>query len=206
MTTQAQILTVDFSKVQDHRMHSSGRPQDEWEGDRRPRTADGKLLTRKQIRARARRRIKRAEVMTQEEEEFYFPKPVEEWDLEELSRGRPRAIDGTFKGPKPKWISRQVHEQSMELFKAAVRTEMNYTTVSALDVIQAMIQNDEVDEKGKYLVPPSVKVDAAKFLIEHVVGKPKQVLEADVSVKLQGILAVVMGNPAETLMAPRDGM
>ena len=204
--TQAQILTVDFSKSADHRMHSSGNPQDDFGGeDRRPRTAEGKLLTAKQIRARARRKANRANIMSTQEQEVIFRKPIDEWDLEELSRGRPRSKDGHFRGPKPRWITREVHEQSMELFKAALKTEMNHTTVSAIDVIRATLLNDEVDDKGKPIVPASTKLDAAKFLLEHVVGKPKQVLEADVSVKLQGILATVMANPTETFLPRIDG-
>jgi hypothetical protein len=137
--------------------------------------------------------------------EIMFPKPIDEWDMEELARGRPRDSRGGFRGPKPKWITRVVHEQSMERFKAAIKSDMNATTVTAMDALRGVINNEQVDDKGKPLVPASVKVDAAKFLIEHVVGKPKQQLEADVSVQLQGILAVVMANPTETLMAQASG-
>jgi hypothetical protein len=203
--SDARVLTVDFTKTPDHRQHKSGKPQDQLPTGQRPLSADGKLLTPKQIRARARRKAARGNLMTTQEQEIIFTKPIDEWDLEELSRGRPRATDGTFRGPKPRWITREVHEQSMDLFKAALKTEMNYTTVTAMDVLRATIQNEEVDDKGKPLVPASTKVDAAKFLIEHVVGKPKQHIDADVSVKLQGILATVMGNPAQTLMSPETG-
>jgi len=203
--SDASTLTIDFRQVPDHRQHKSGKLQDILPTDQRPRTADGKLLTRKQIRARARRRVARADIMTTQEQEVFFTKPIEEWDLEELSRGRPRDVGGSFRGPKPKWITRAVHEQSMELFKVAIKTELNHTTVSALDVLRAVIQNDEMDDKGRPIVSASTKVDAAKFLIEHVVGKPKQHIEADVSIKLQGILAAVMANPSDALMSQSSG-
>lgn len=141
----------------------------------------------------------RSERMTEQEMEYLWQKPVDEWDNEELARGRPRAKDGTFSGPKPKWISAQVHEQAMERFTQVVKSEMNTTTVTALQVLQDVMDNDERDDKGKPIVPASTKVQAAQFLIEHVVGKPKQRIESDVSVKLQGILAQVMVNPADAL-------
>lgn len=203
--SDASTLTVDFSGVPDHRMHKSGKLRDRIPSNQRPLTADGKLLTPKQIRARARRRMKRAEIMTTQEQEVIFRKPIEEWDLEELSRGRPRNAHGNFRGPKPQWITREVHEASMERFKTAIKSEMNATTVSAMEVVTAMLQNEDVDDKGRPIVSASTKLDAAKFLIEHVIGKPKQQLEADVSVKLQGILATVMGNPTEILMGQAQG-
>ena len=57
------------------------------------------------------------------------------------------------------------------------------------------MSSQELDIKGRPMVPASTKLDAAKFLLEHVVGKPTQRVENDVSVKLQSILGVVMANP-----------
>lgn len=196
-------MTIDFKKVPEHRQHASGKIMDP--NIVRPRTPDGKLLTAKQIRARARRRAKRAGGIMTDEEFNYMFKPVDEWDLQELSRGRPRNHSGTFAGPKPKWISQAVHERSMELFKQAIRTNMNSATPDAMNAILMILHNEEVDEKGRPIIPPSTKLDAAKFLLEHVVGKPTVRLETDLSVKLQGILGVVMANPADALMPPIAG-
>jgi len=191
----AQPMTIDFRTVPDFRQHKSGVSQDSLPARTRPRTAEGKLLTPKQIRARARRKSKRHEVMTDQEIDYLYEKPVEEWDMEELARGRPRNSRGGFSGPKPKWVTAAVHERSMERYTAAVKTDMQATTVDALDAIRWIIQNEDVDEKGKPIVPPSTKLEASKFLIEHVVGKPTQRIESDVSVKLQGLLGQVMVNP-----------
>jgi hypothetical protein len=203
--TGANPLTINFSKVDDIRQHKSGKQRDRLPTGERPMTADGKVLTPKQIRARARRRANRAEIMTREEADYLYQKPIEEWDTEELARGRPRNSKGSFSGPKPKWISAAVHEQAMERFTAVVKEEMNATTVDALKLLTNLMNNDEVDDKGKPIVPAGTKLDAAKFLIEHVIGKPKQRIESDVSVKLQGILGTVMANPAEVLMSQDAG-
>ena len=193
-------VTLNFTRTQELRQHRSGKLRDKLPTGERPMTAEGKSLNPKQIRARLRRKAKRTELLTEQEVEALYRKPLEEWDTEELARGRPRNSRGTFSGPRPKWIKAEVHEQSMERFTAIVKEEMNATTVDALKLLTNLLNNDEVDDKGKPIVPAGTKLDAAKFLIEHVIGKPKQRIESDVSVKLQGILGVVMANPSDALM------
>lgn len=161
-----------------------GRPPEKQGG--RPVTAQNA----KQIRARARRAQK---IAKEELEKLY--KPIEEWDAEELARGRPRAKDGTFKGPAPSFIDRAVHEQIVRRFEEIVRSDMNTHTVAALRIVGEILEDDATDDKGRPLVAAGTKLDAAKFLIEHVIGKPKQRVETDISVKLQALLGAVMVNP-----------
>lgn len=201
----AQTLTIDFRQVSEILQHKSGKLRDVLPTNQRPRTADGKLLTPKQIRARARRRADRATIMSEQEQEYLYRKPVSDWDQEELAHGRPRATDGSFRGAKPAWITRAVHEEAMERYTQVVKASMNVSTNDALSVLQQLINDDERDDKGKPIVPAGVKLEASKFLIEHVIGKPKQRIENDVSVTLQGILAQVMVNPAEALMSQESG-
>lgn len=156
----------------------------------------GLSMTSKQSRARARRRLKRGKNMADEAWDRLY-KPIEEWDMEELARGRCRAADGSFRGMPPKFITREIHERAMERFKTLVRDEMNARSLTALTTIQFVLQSQEVDDKGKPLVPAGVKLDAAKFLLDHVVGKPTQPTTTDISVKLQGILGAVMVTPDE---------
>lgn len=198
-------MTLNFSGVPDYRQHPVGIPQDGLPVRQKPRTADGKLLTPKQIRARARRRLKRNEVLSTQELEYLYQKPVADWDLDELAHGRPKNAKGHFKGPKPQWITAAVHEEAMEKYTAAVKSSMRATTVDALTLLRELIANDDVDDKGKPIVSASTKLDAAKFLIEHVVGKPTQRIENDVSVKLQGILGQVMVNPSDVGSAYTTG-
>lgn len=196
---------IDFSKVVAKRQHPSGVSH--VVGDPRPKGPDGKLLTAKQIRARARRRADRRSkrgVMTKDEFEALY-KPIEDWDMEELARGRPRDVNGGWKGGPPKWVSREVHEQAMERFKTLVKLEMNSMGARALDTFAYLIGNEDEDPRGRPMVPPSVKLQAASFLVEHIVGKPTQRVESDISVKLQGILGVVMANPNDALAPPSHG-
>lgn len=216
---QATPRVVDFTRVSQLLDHSSGVIRDrggvEVAGsvDNRPMTPEGKLLTPKQIRARARRRVAKVRAtgrgvtkgaVTEQEFNAIY-KPLDEWDMEELAKGRPRNAQGNFKGSKPGWITREVHEQAMERFQAAIKTDMNMQGISALDALKYVLNNEDVDNRGKPIVPASTKVQAATFFLEHIVGKPKQHITQDISVKLQSILGAVMVNPNDALAAPSQG-
>lgn len=156
------------------------------------RTRSGRLVSGdpKQIRARARRKGR----LIQEEFDHLY-KPLDEWDEEELARGRPRAADGSFRGKPPKYVQREVHEEAIDRFKELVRQEMRQETAKAVRLIAQLMVDSDVDDKGKPIVPASTKLQAAQFLIEHAVGKPLQRQETNISVKLQGILAAATVNP-----------
>ena len=146
----------------------------------------------KAIRARARRhQMKASEALAQ------LYKPIEEWDEEELARGRPRNKSGTFTGPVPQWIDREVHEKIVRRFEELVKTEMQVHTVAALVKLGELLGDEQVDSRGRPLVGASTKATIAQFLIEHILGKPKQRTETELSVKLQGILGMALVNPSE---------
>ena len=203
----ARVRTIDFRAVPDHRQHASGINRDDPQliKDSRPVNAEGKLLTKKQIRARARRRGQRntkGELMTEQDFEALY-KPIDEWDMEELARGRPRDKNGNFQGSKPKWITAKIHEEAMEKFSIMVRTEMSALNITALETLAWILQQDDVDNRGRPVVAAATKAQVAQFLLEHQVGKPKQQIQSDISIKLQGLLGTVLVNPNAAL-APGD--
>lgn len=148
----------------------------------------------KQIRARARRRRH-----LEAEEMAILYKPIEEWDAEELARGRPRGKDGKFHGPAARWMSRTIHEEAIRRFTELSQADMRAIVPQALDTVRYILECDDTNDKGRPVVPPSVKLDAAKWVVEHLVGKPTQRVEADISVRLQAILgsALVIPEKAE---------
>lgn len=183
---------LDFTHAD---MKANGKPVVDGQG-RLPEHQGGrpaKVMTPKQIRARARRLKK-----INEEELALLYKPLDEWDSEELARGRPKASDGTFKGKAPAYIDRALHEEIVRKFETIVRQEMNTSTVQALEFLDSLFKDDREDERGRPIVSPATKLDAAKFLVEHIIGKPKQRVEQDISVKLQAMLATAMVNPSQT--------
>lgn len=152
---------------------------------------------KKALRAAARRD---KEKTTAIQEHLY--KPVEEWDDEELARGRPRSKNGTFSGPKPRWVDQKVHEEAIRRFKELVRGEMRATTSPALKFINELILNDDLvyDDEGqpiRHLVNQNTKLQAAQFLIEQLLGKPKQSVEGDIKLQVQSILAGSLVNPSD---------
>lgn len=145
----------------------------------------------KQIRARARRKQLAADEALEA-----LHKPLEEWDDEELAKGRPRAKDGTFKGKTPTWINRKVHEEAIRRFQEVVRRDLKVHTIDALKVLGELLTEDGTDANGKPVIPASVKASVAQFLVEHVVGKPTTRVEQDISVKLQAVLGAAIVNPS----------
>lgn len=147
---------------------------------------------KKQERAKARRQAK-----YREQALVNLYKPIEEWDDEELARGRPRAADGSFRGKAPTWVSRQLHEEAVRRFKDVASSDMRALVPTALKTIEFLLTSDGTDDNGKPLVPPSVRLEAAKWTVEHLVGKPTQRQEIDISVRLQSILGNAMVTPGE---------
>lgn len=206
----ATARTIDFTSAKkvrhwrddNDRMHETivdDRPRSSYVNDHnsgRGSAHSGLLLTPKQLRTRARRRIKRGQDLIDDNYDRIM-KPLDQWDNEELARGRPRNAAGDFRGTPPRYITRELHERAMERFKTLIRDEMNAQSITALRTIQMVLDSEEVDFKGKPIVGAAQKLDAAKFLLEHIVGKPTQPTTTDISVKLQGILGAVMVNPAE---------
>jgi hypothetical protein len=164
--------------------------------DDRDNNGEGLIMTSKRIRARARRHARLGSKLMKEDADALW-KPIEEWDMEELARGRPRAADGSFRGPKPAYITRELHETAMDNFKKMVRSEMNGNTVDALLVLNEVLNNNMYDAKGRPVVSWATKADAAKWMVEHVLGKAVQPTTTDISAKLQLILGAAMVNPEE---------
>lgn len=151
----------------------------------------------KQARARARRAEEKADFLRAQAERLDALKPLEEWDSEELARGRPRSPTGRFDGPKPTWLTRAVQEESLRRFQEISREDMRVIVPKALKTVENILESTEVDRRGRPLVPMSVKLQAAQWVVEHLVGKPTQRVEADISVKLQGILANCLVVPGQ---------
>lgn len=155
-------------------------------------------LRAKQERARLRRSVQKAAergggaVMV-----GAFSKPLDEWDVEELAVGATRRADGSLPRRRPDYIPRVVHEEAISRFREVAASDMRAIVPAAIQTVQNMIENEDVDEKGRMVIPPSVKLEAAKWVVEHLLGKPRQPIDVDLSVKLQGVLANVMVSPQE---------
>lgn len=144
----------------------------------------------KRKRARARRLAKKGLEALQE-----AYKPVEEWDNEELARGRPRNVAGSFSGPEPTWMTAQLAEEAQKRFKQLNRGEIRNLIEEGMPLLRKILREDATDKRGRPLVPVSVKWDALKWLLEMEHGKPTTRIEGDISVRLQAMLGSVLVNP-----------
>lgn len=151
-------------------------------------------LEARRRRAKARRARDRA-LTKQMQALGGWDKALDDWDIEELARGRPRNIDGSFTGVQPKVIPVRVLEEALKRFKDMTQADIRALVPSAVETLQKFITDDRLDDRGRLVIPASVRLEAAKWVIEHLVGKPTQRIEGDISVRLQGILANVMVSP-----------
>lgn len=124
-----------------------------------------------------------------------YGKTVDEWDFEELCRGRPRAPDGKFHGPRPSALDDMVRGQIYKRLQVITRNEMSRHTGDAITTIIEIMQDKETDENGKYLTPSSVRLDAARYLLDQLIGKATAKVEVTGALDLQHILAAIMVNP-----------
>lgn len=156
----------------------------------------------KQLRARARR----AHGTERETIQGLRVKPVGQWDIEELARGRLRDKNGNFSGAKPQWIDAGVHEAAMAEFKRRASADARSLVPLALDRIKELMTDQEVDERGRPVVPRGVQADLAKWAIEQLLGKPTQKQELEIGARLQAVLANSMVVPDRLNSGRADGV
>ena len=139
-----------------------------------PRYDDRSVLSKKpeQIRRRMRRSSQHLHGDLEQYVEVTAYRPVQEWDLEELARGRCRAKDGTFRGIKPSWITPAVAQEARKRLMDHTFGKMAGHVDAAVTVIRQLMESRAVDEYGKPIVDARTRLAAATFIIDHVVGKP----------------------------------
>lgn len=88
------------------------------------------------------------------------------WDEEELRRGTRRSADGSFRGRKPTVVPKALHD---ELYRRTIEHAQELFRKSLPDAIKtvvALATDPTVDA--------SVRLNAAKFAVERVMGKAPQ--------------------------------
>lgn len=158
------------------------RPRAEEEEPVRRRHNDGKSDNPQAIRKRMRRKSDQLEEEYQllaEVTERQF-KPLEEWDLEELANGRPRNAQGSFVGPKPRWMTAKIREEVQRRLREETLLQFDRQAGTAVRVLADFLGND---------TEPRLRFEAAKLILEYVIGKPEQKVSLSGAVQLQNMLA-----------------
>jgi hypothetical protein len=167
-------------------------------GSRRGKTGTtyaGKPLSTdpKQIRNRARRRLDKFD----QEVELYLQhsKPIADWDLEELARGRPRDKDGKFRGPAPKWLTPAVTREAKRRLMDHTFGSLAGHVDAAIKAVAQLLSSTETDDFGKPIVDARTKLAAAQFVIENIIGKPTAVVEIGATDTVRQFLAAALVMP-----------
>lgn len=151
----------------------------------------------KNVRARLRRKnrkVRYTEDQMAEEAALVYKKPVTEWDMEELARGRPRNAAGDFRGGMPAWITPLVRREAERRLVDMAKAELATHVSSAIKVIYDLMTNDETDfETGRPIVSPQTKLAAAQFIIEQIMGKSKQRVDIEAGQTVTEFLAGFSG-------------
>jgi hypothetical protein len=161
-------------------------------------------MTPGQIRNRARRREGKLNVEIDNYMEHVAKKPIEEWDLEELARGRPRDVNGGWNGRTPTWLTPAIaREAKRRLMDHTFGTLAGHVD-EAIKTIAKLLTDESVDEFGKPIVDARTKLAAAQFVVENVIGKPKAVVEVEATDLVRSFIAgaLVMddGEPAHPII------
>jgi hypothetical protein len=116
-------------------------------------------------------------------------KPIEDWDVDELAHGRPRDANGKFTGVSPKWITPAIEAEARSRLHRLAFGDLAAIVQEAVKVVADTIRSTETDENGRPVVSNRDRMDAAKFVVEHVIGKPKQRVDVEPGDSLKGLLA-----------------
>lgn len=176
---------VPFSSVMENAMpggYVGSRPKDESKLSQEPR----------QIRNRIRRNAKKNAIRDgriERDIEMLYKKPIAEWDLEELARGRPRTPAGNFQGGVPKWITPVILAEAKKRLLTETFGQMAAHVDLAIRTVVKVMNDEEVDDKGKPTTDSRTKLTAAMFVIEHITGKPKAIVEVDAADFTKSVLA-----------------
>ena len=122
-------------------------------------------------------------------------KPVSEWTLEELQRGRPRHPTSGWLGQRPKWITPIIQAEVRKRLRDETIGQLVGHTGQAIKVLAEFLKNDE---------EPHLKFKAATLILEYAAGAPDKQLHITGNVQLQSMLAGALvlddGSPAHPVI------
>lgn len=108
--------------------------------------------------------------------------PVREWDMDELERGYPKTLGGSFNGQPPRMPGRTHGEIRREVLRRGDQ-QLNGMYLVSLKVLQEIAEHGENE---------AARVKAANLLIERTAGKAVERIEIKSSDPWQDILDEVL--------------
>lgn len=129
-------------------------------------------------------------------------KPIEEWDLQELAKGKPRDKNGKFSGRRPTWVDAEVLAQVRKRHKQMISDGVHEMAEDAMSLMHRLMNDDELDDNGKPITPSATKFAAAKYILDQTIGAPIAKVEAEVNHKVSFLMNAVVVNPDGTPSYP----
>lgn len=146
--------------------------------------------------AQIRRRLRRGKNLEQDLELYaqyhHSFKPVAEWDLEELAHGKPRNRKGDFRGKPPMWVTDAIIKEARRRLVDHTNAMIGSQVQFAVQTMIKLIKNEEIDDKGRPVVDAGTKMKACMFIIEHVKGKAKEIVEIDATDMTKKMIAAAI--------------
>lgn len=112
---------------------------------------------------------------------------VEDLDDEELARGYPRAVDGTFKGSAPKLVPRALHDRMVRELFARADLQLRNNLLKVTETMTRLATDPEVDD--------SVRLKAATYVYERLRGKVPDVVVTTTTKPWEEVLEGVYRGP-----------
>lgn len=124
-------------------------------------------------------------------------KPIDQWDLEELSRGKVRNKNGRFTGgPRFAHIQPLIDREIAKRLKYMALREIQGNVYTAIDVLAELMRNAESE---------AIRLRAAMVVIEYTLGTPQQNIKLTdeaqgIAAKLASALVTPAGLPAHPVI------
>lgn len=147
---------------------------------------------RHNARRRARHKAARGDVSAEIE---LLYKPLDQWDDEEIARGRPRGPDGTFRGARPAWLTPTLQVERQRRLRQLMMDEVGTLAGDALRILGSLLDDARTDDAGKPVVSAAVKVDISKYLLDQFIGKPRTPLDVNDGDKVFELMSAILVNP-----------
>lgn len=158
----------------------------------------------------AREAARRGTLDPREAAKVVWGKPIDEWDDEELARGRPRNKSGNFTGPAAAWVTDEVSEEVLKRFRKRLREGLGAAALGSIPVLTKImndareVEDSEGNVKG-FVVAPATRADIAKWLLEEVIGKATLPVDVSGEVKFAGLMGHVIVNEDGTTSQTGEG-
>lgn len=129
-------------------------------------------------------------------------KPLDEFTYEELLKGKPKHPEFGYRYPRPKWLQSHILVELEKRLQTETRRKLSGNAGIAIAAIQKLITSEETDLDGRPIVPASVKLQAAQYVLDQTIGKPRSRVELSAEKEVKEWLADALINEDGTSYHP----